>query len=517
MTAPHAPGEDRHEERRPPGGESSRQTGSRRGSLFVLCLFPFVVLCTLNSAMYRYGASDQAFYLPAVLLNLHPEYFPRDGDLILSQARLTVTDEAIATLAMWTGTPLPVLFVSLYVGSLLLLATAAWLIGGHLYRNTWTGVALLAALTLRHGIWRTGTNTLEGYFHPRQLAFAFGALAVAATLRHRLLPAAAAVAVAAVLHPTTALWFGIWLAIAVAVTHPRSRMPLALGGILSAVAASWALTAGPLAGRLARMDPEWLATLVTKEYLFPTEWPAAVWLLNLLYLPIIASVYLRRRRAGLVDPAETGVALGGLSLAVVFAAILPLNAVRVELAVQLQPARVFWMLDFLATLYAVWALAEGTKANSRRARLAAAIIVGLSIVRGGYSKFVSFPERPVAQLDVREDDWGRAMAWARTTDAGSGFLADPMHAVLYGTSVRVAAGRDVLVEAVKDTAIGMYDRRVAIRTKDRVAAVGDYHALTAARARALGEAYDLDYLIADRSFDLPLAFESGELRIYRLR
>jgi hypothetical protein len=35
-------------------------------------------------------------------------------------------------------------------------------------------VTILAALTLRHAIAETGTNTLEGYLHPRQLAFAFG-------------------------------------------------------------------------------------------------------------------------------------------------------------------------------------------------------------------------------------------------------------------------------------------------------------------------------------------------------
>ena len=36
-----------------------------------------------------------------------------------------------------------------------------------------------------------------------------------------------------------------------------------------------------------------------------------------------------------------------------------LNAARVALAIQLQPARIFWMLDFTATVYVVWALAEG--------------------------------------------------------------------------------------------------------------------------------------------------------------
>jgi hypothetical protein len=169
----------------------------------------------------------------------------------------------------------------------------------------------------------------------------------------------------------------------------------------------------------------------------------------------------------------------------------------------------FWMMDFMATIYLVWALAEGTSPSVRRARLVALILLSLSAVRGVYLKVVEFPERAIARFDIREDDWGRAMAWARETDTRSGWLADPGHAVLYGTSVRVAAGRDVLVEAVKDAAIGMYDRRVAIRTRDRIAAVGDFGALTADRAREIGSTYDLDYLIAEQELDLPWPFRVG--------
>ena len=66
-----------------------------------------------------------------------------------------------------------------------------------------------------------------------------------------------------------------------------ARDRLAVGAGLVAVAAGWMLIAGPLVGRLVRMDPEWLATLETKDYLFPLDWPLYVWLLNLVYAPII--------------------------------------------------------------------------------------------------------------------------------------------------------------------------------------------------------------------------------------
>ena len=93
----------------------------------------------------------------------------------------------------------------------------------------------------------------------------------------------------------------------------------------------------------------------------------------------------------------------------------------------------------------------------------------------------------------------------------------PEHAVRYGTSLRVAGERDVCVEAIKDRAIGMYDRGMAMRTRERVAAVGDFHTLTPERARALAQQYDLHYLVTEQALALPVAFSSGDLRVYALR
>jgi hypothetical protein len=485
--------------------------------LLAACLLPFIILATANSAGYRYGASDQAFYAPAILKRIDPTLYPRDSDLIRSQARLTLVDEVLGPVARATGAPLATAFVALQLATLSLLAFSALLLAGVLYRTRWAAVALMAALTLRHAITKSGTNTLEGYFHPRQLAFAIAALAVVSFLRGRYGIMCALVAVAGALHPTTAFWFAIWLSVATVLSEPRLRVPIAVGVTAAAVAGAWALVAGPLIGRLVRMDAVWLETLAAKDYLFPLNWPASAWLVNLAYVPIIGWIYRQRRDAGLLVPREGALVAGCLSLVLVFAATLPFNAARLALAIQLQPSRIFWMLDFLAVIYVVWAAAEGLTAGARRARMVALAIVLLSTVRGAYIMFVEFPDRRVAQLMVNDDDWGRAMAWARGSRAGSGWLADPGHAARYGTSVRVAAERDVFVEAIKDGAVGMYDRRVALRTRERVEALGDFTTLTAARARDLASQYDLDYLVAEHSLDLPLEFSSGAIRIYRLR
>ena len=490
---------------------------TRVSPLLLLALLPFLILATANSAGYRYGASDLAFYGPAVMLRVDPPLFPRDTGLIHAQADLTFMDETVGALASATRVSLPSLFAALYVLALVLLAWGAARIGAILYRERWTTAALLAAITLRHAIPDSGTNTLEGYFHPRQLAFALGVLALGAFLRARYAPTALLLAGAAAFHPTTALWFAIWLTVATYVAEPRSRRALVVLAAAGTAAAAWALTAGPLAGRLHRMDPEWLAALAGKDYLFPLAWPPLAWAVNLGFLAAIAFVYRRRAAAGVLVPRETAVVAGCLSLAVVFLVSLVFNAMRVALAIQLQPARVFWMLDFLAVTYGVWLVAEGASPSVRRAQRAAAALLILSIVRGAYNMGVLFPDRPLAQIDLPDDDWGRAMAWARGTDRASGWLAEPLHAARYGISVRMAAGRDVFVEALKDAALGMYDRRVALRTRDRLAVFDENETLTTARVRALAAEHQLDFYVTEHIHDFPVVFESGPLHIYRLR
>jgi hypothetical protein len=473
-------------------------------------------VATANAAGYRYGASDLAFYGPAVMRHLEPHLFPRDRDLIDAQARLTFMDETVGTLARTTAGHLPVLFLTLYVLTLVLLAGGAALVGRVLYRHRWTAVALMAALTLRHAVAKSGTNTLEAYFHPRQLAFAFGVLALAAFLRGRTVAAGLALASAALLHPTTTLWFGIWLAVAVLIADPRWRRPMAGLAVTASLAAVWAFAKGPLRGRLILMDGEWLSAIAEKDYLFPLEWPASAWILNLGYVAAIWVVYRRRAGAGVLAERETALVLGCLALVVVFAAAVVLNAARVALAIQLQPARTFWMLDFLATIYLVWALAEGVQGGRRRSARAAAALLIVALARGAYVMLVEFPNRPLFEASV-PGDWGRTMTWARDQPADTGFLADPAHASRYGTSVRMAAGRDVYVEASKDAAIGMYDRTIALRTQARLRELGSFADLSVDRARQLASAYDLTYLVVERDMALPLAFQSGDIRVYRLR
>ncbi len=95
-------------------------------------------------------------------------------------------------------------------------------------------------------------------------------------------------------------------------------------------------------------------------------------------------------------------------------------------------------------------------------------------------------------------------------------LADPGHGWKYESSVRAAAGRDVFLEDQKDSAMATYSRDVALRVVERTAAIGDFTALTANRARELGSKYHLDYLVTEADLALPLTYRNAQFRIYAL-
>jgi hypothetical protein len=478
----------------------------------------FVLLATLNAAGYRYAASDQAFYIPAVLRHLDPALFPRDAALIDAQARIVATDEILAALVRATGASIQHVFLAMYLVTLLLLYWGIVRIGGRLYQTRWAVVALVAAMTLRHAIAKTGANTLESYFHPREFAFALGLLAVGAFLDRRWFTIGALLAVAVFIHSTTAMWFAVWLAVAAWAGATRYRWPIAAGVVVCGALGAALLLAGPLAGRLVTMDGEWLAAIGAKD-LFPLEWPINVWVTNLLPLLIVAWGWRRRRAMAVLVPGETALVVGAFGLFVLFLCWLPFDAMHVALAVQLQLSRVFWLLDVFATVYAIWLLAEAgpAVAPSRRAAIVAALVAVLSLARGAYGKIVEFPDRPLFAVDIQHADWRDAMAFAQTTDPGSGWLADPLHAAKYGSSLRAAGRRDVLIEALKDHAIAIYDRPIAMRIADREQALSVLAWDTPDGARALARRYGLDYLVIDRPLDLPLAHRSGSLYIFKLR
>lgn len=480
----------------------------------------FGVLVTANSAGYRYGISDQSFYIPAFEHRIDPALFPRDGALIDSQSKLTVADEIVGGVAASTGLALPALFLAGYLATVVLFVAAVAAIGGRLYASPWSVAALGLALTLRHRIAKTGVNTFEGYFHPRVLTFAIGLLAVGMLLRERRGPAVALACLGILVHPTTGVWFAVWIGVALAMSAPVPRSAVVAGAAAAAACALALIIWGPLKGALTVMDPAWMSVLAERDYLYPTDWRPGTWAVNALAPLVVGGVFIWRRRLGLTTPAESGVVTGAATLLAIFVASLPFIAAKVALAVQLQTSRVLWQIEVWAIVYLVWALCEAhwlpAMAARRRQLAVFALLALVSTVRGAYILQVEHDHRLV-RADLPPTPWQRAADWIRrNSPPDAHVLADPDHAHRYGVSFRIAGRRDVFLERAKDAAIAIYSRPLAMQITERRAALGDFYDLTPTELAALDQRYDLDFLITEQRLPLPVARSEGPLRIYRL-
>ena len=484
----------------------------RRFLLGVLALVLFAIVATANSGGYRYGVSDHAFYVPAMAKSLDAALFPRDTAVLDTQKRAWLGDDILAAISRTTRLDLPWLALMGYAAGLAVLAAGAMFLARGLRVSSWTMMAALALLTLRHRIPRTGANSLEGYFHPRMVAFAIGLWAFGCVARRRPILAVCFVALAAVAHPTTALWFGV--AVAVAIVWQVDRRALWALAIFFVAGVVWLATSGM------RLDADWRYVIAGKDYLFPLEWPAWAWVANLAYPVAVWAIYQRRRTFGAVVAGETGLVAGLFVLAAIFLISVPFTAMDVALAVQLQVPRVFWVLDAVAVVYLAWWVVEdfgGARGYLWRPIIVAAF-AGMAVARGSYVLAID-SNRPLAAVTLPADEWTQTMDFLRTQPASTHVLADPQHALKYGTSVRVAAWRDTVLETSKDSAMAMYDRTLARRVADRAVALDGFEDMPADQIRSIGARFDADVLVMDkaRRFDFPVLYENGRFVVYALR
>jgi len=263
------------------------------------------------------------------------------------------------------------------------------------------------------------------------------------------------------------------------------------------------------------MDGAWIDALGGRNFIFATDWPLWAWAANVGLLAALWVAHRSRVARGTATDADRGLVWGATALVALFLVTLPAVAAHVALAVQFQFSRVFWVVDVLVALYGIAAIGEALAPRSQMA-LALALLA-ISAGRGAYVMTQEHAERSLFQASLPDTPWTDAMRWLTRRPLDVPVLADPGHAFKYGSSVRVAAERDVLLEDDKDAAIAMYSRDVAQRVIERRTALANFASLTAPDARALAERYDLNYLVTEGTLELPEVYRNSQFRIYALK
>jgi hypothetical protein len=266
------------------------------------------------------------------------------------------------------------------------------------------------------------------------------------------------------------------------------------------------------------MDPAWLAVFADRDYLFAAQWPLYAWITNLLYPVVIIVIARCRRRAGVTVPGEGALVAAMIVLTALFLASVPFTEARLALAVQMQVNRVFWLLDAVATFYLAWWIV-GHLAARWPARARTMLVGGLVALAAARGAYVMHGRGALVQVRPPATDWTAALDWLRGQPDTWQVLAAPDHVWRYGANVRIVARKDVLLEVTKDPAIAMYDRRIAMRVGERMAATANFDAFTIDDVRRLAVRFALDVFIepVDRPFALPVLYRNASFVVYDLR
>jgi hypothetical protein len=145
-------------------------------------------------------------------------------------------------------------------------------------------------------------------------------------------------------------------------------------------------------------------------------------------------------------------------------------------------------------------------------------VVALSTARGTY--VVNYATgRRLVEVSLPKTPWTATMTWLGEQSPTWNVLADPAHAWKYGSSVRVAAARDTVLEIGKDPALAIYDRATAMRVAARERALSGFDAFTTDDVRRVARQFSADVVVMTRQqpIDLPILYENVEFVVYDAR
>ena len=267
------------------GPDGRRADVSRRAGARGWRPSPSRVVATANSGGYRYGVSDQAFYVPAIAQGASTRRcFRATRRCSTPQMRCLARRRSAG--GACRASPASTCPRSSSRSTSLTLVGAVRGGGGcfaRAARRSRGGPSrrFLLLLTLRHRIAKTGANSLEGYMHPRMLAFALGvrgaaprrcARAAGPARRGRSSPRRSCIR-----RPRSGSAWSSGVGDRGRRDRRWRRALVGAGGVAAVVAVLGAARPVRSPAGCTMMDADWLAVLAEKDYLFPAEWPAYAW------------------------------------------------------------------------------------------------------------------------------------------------------------------------------------------------------------------------------------------------
>jgi len=412
---------------------------------------------------YHPYAEDGGIYVVGIKYLLNPTIYPYSAEFVLEPTRFSLFAPAMAGLVRGLHISLPVLLLTVYIGSTWLLLYAGWQIASRCIANLGGRIGAVSLLAVWCGLPVAGTSLMimDPYVTARSLTTPLALLAVAMALdlrspnRHKraFFWCLACLCIAACLHPLMAAYsFGFILLLCCEQSdYARLRRwaPLCLGISAITLAALLQITAPP-------DNAAYSAVVLTRYYWFPDDWHWYEIFGLTAPLLIVAGIDRLSAKSFRFCPVASAlsratVSIGLITMAVAF--LFARAATSTHIVARLQPLRCFQMV-YLVMLLLLGGVAGKLWKRGKAPWAGAAF----AVLAGGMFFVQQQPYSSSDHLDMPwrapRNSWVQAFLWVRqNTPTDALFALDADYITIAGEDAqcfRAIAERSTLPDFSKD-------------------------------------------------------------------
>ncbi len=400
---------------------------------------------------YHPFVEDGGVYAAGIRKLLDPSLYPTWTPFVTEHLRFSLFAPMVAALVRATHLPLEWVLFLLFLATTWATLLAGWMLAARIAPGprARAGAVCLLACWLTLPIAGTSLLLMDPYVTARSFTTPLVLMALAWALDRSWLRCAAALIVAAALHPLMAGYGGAAIAMLACLRSPHRRWAVAAIGLIAFAAAAAVQALAP------PESLDYVRVALTRYYWFPFDWQWYEWIGLVAPLALIA--WLRLLRAGpWKDLAETGLRVG--ILAALIALLFAQESYPTHLVARLQPLREFQIVYILMILLLGAQLGEqfGERVLQNRAwRWATLLAIFGSAMF--WAQRETFPnsghiEWPWA---APVNPWSQAFVWIRQNTPKNALFALDSHYITEGKHedaqcFRAISARSALPDYSKD-------------------------------------------------------------------
>lgn len=517
----------------------------------------FLLLATIFGLMlngYRYGASDQALYIPMIDRAVNPDLFSDDFLFDEPSGEYNFWLPIMATLARLF--PLEWIFFITYVLTRFGLFCAIYHLALNLFGDRRTAILSVLLVLVPERVGGTATATQDTFCTLRSTAMPFAIAFLIPYFRGRLYIASIICGVAFLIHPITAIPLVGLLTLRLAIEGFRNDWQSAakpLGLFILCILPLFIRVflidrANPSdLSLLSRSDPEWLEIIRGRDsYIFLTNWSQhafesiayfLILLIGILYFRRWYARWLARNNsipqsAGIRETDRWAFGIIMICLILFFIGAVFVEWLPLPLVVQLQILRSFYLLINLSEIYFAWFLIEliglvgfkivhavtqrGNRELFKHVAAGCLVIISCALTLPRLSWISAgkeITERIHLPGKVPRNDWIDVGEWCKANTPIDATFFVPT----YTKGFRTYSQRGSVGDR-KDGAPCVFSERYAKEWWMRMTDLDKYDALNEAKFKQLAEKYRADFVITRRGHRLnfPVLYQNNAYTVYAL-